>query len=158
MTEWKPGDPPRRVDPPSRGCTDCITGYSVALTGASWQTVKAMIHGDVQDATGTDLNVMVTVTPAHQLAWPDRQTWAWRYDHESIIADEDRRQFNRRSARISADHPMPDGAPVAECDYCTTRITLVAGSWLADDGSIACHASPGTSAAYASRKPKEAGQ
>jgi hypothetical protein len=73
-------DDPKRVDPPSCGCTDCLTGYSVPLNLATWQTVKAMIHGDVQDATGTKLDVMVVVTPAAERDWEDGQVWKWKYD------------------------------------------------------------------------------
>ena len=69
----------QRVDPPTCGCTDCLTGYSVPLNLATWQTIRAMIHGDVQDATSTDLDVMVVVTPARERGWPDRQAWKWKY-------------------------------------------------------------------------------
>lgn len=46
----------------------------------------------------------------------------------------------------------------SECSYCTTRITLLGGSWTADDGTIACLDNPDTSAAYAPHKSKEAGR
>lgn len=42
---------------------------------------------------------------------------------------------------------------VAECGYCTTRITLLNGRWTADDGTTAC---TDTSAPYVPHKPKEA--
>jgi len=143
---------PKRVDPPSCGCTDCLTGYSVPLNLATWQTVKAMIHGDVQDATGTELDVMVVVSPTAERGQDDKQAWAWKYDLASIVANADRRRFLRKVARISADHPMPAGAPVAECGHCGTRITLVAGDWIADDGTVAC---TDTAAPFVPHNPKE---
>jgi hypothetical protein len=74
---------PQRVDPPGCGCTDCLTGYSVPLNLATWQTVKAMVGGDVQDATSTELDVMVVVTPANERGWKDGQVWKWKApDHK----------------------------------------------------------------------------
>jgi hypothetical protein len=46
-------------------------------------------------------------------------------------------------------------AEVAECGYCTTRITLLGGHWTAGDGTAAC---TDTSAPYVPHKPREAGQ
>lgn len=40
--------------------------------------------------------------------------------------------------------------PVAECGYCTTRITLLGGQWTADDGGTAC---TDTSAPFVPHKP-----
>lgn len=100
---------PQRVDPPSCGCTDCITGYSVPLDLATWETVKALVHGDVQDATSTELDVMVVVTPADQRTWSDRQSWAWKYDAASIASDHDVQEFRKRTARISAAKYEPPG-------------------------------------------------
>ena len=81
-------DQPKRVDPPSCCCTDCITGYSVPLGQASWETVKAMMAGDLQDATGTELDVSILVSPAGQRSWPDRQTWLWKYERGAAIPPE----------------------------------------------------------------------
>jgi hypothetical protein len=92
---------PRRVDPPRCGCTDCITGYSIPLNLATWQVVKAMINGEIQDATSFEWDIRIVVTPEHQLAWPDRQTWAWKYDPAAIAADHDRQEFARRVERIT---------------------------------------------------------
>lgn len=40
----------------------------------------------------------------------------------------------------------------AECSHCTTRITLLGGSWTADDSTTAC---TDTSAPYVAHKPEE---
>lgn len=79
-----PDTQPERVDPPNCGCTDCLTGYSVPLNLATWQTIKAMINGDVQDATSTELEVTVVVTPARDWGTRAGLSWEWKYDPGAI--------------------------------------------------------------------------
>jgi hypothetical protein len=177
-------DHPKRVDPPSCGCTDCLTGYSVPLNLATWQTVKAMIHGDVQDATGTKLDVTVVVVPAEAVAAGVTQTWAWKYDRDAMPGRRGEPEPCMRiggclaetGARCEAENgPQDPGlwhcscgrtpadiikagtfeeaeGTVAECGYCTARITLLGGSWTAGDGTTAC-TDPG--APYVPHRPKE---
>jgi hypothetical protein len=79
--------PPLRVDPPFCDCGDCFAGRSVPLSGADWQTVRALFDGTVENASGTELITIiederpepwVVVCQADQETWPDQQTWAWK--------------------------------------------------------------------------------
>lgn len=67
-----------RVDPLWCACDDCLDGRSVPLDQADWQTVKRMLAGDIEDATGTELDVRTTVTIAAQRGWDDGQRWEWK--------------------------------------------------------------------------------
>lgn len=70
----------------------------------------------------------------------------------------DYRRDGGRKVRITLE-VLPDEAiadpvaTVAECGYCTTRITLLGGDWLADDGGTTC---TDASAPYVPHKPKAA--
>lgn len=50
---------PLRVDPPFCDCGDCFAGGSVPLSGADWQTVRALFDGTVENASGTELITIV---------------------------------------------------------------------------------------------------
>lgn len=43
---------PWAIDPPDCGCTDCLIGESVPLSGASDELIRRMIRGEVTDRTG----------------------------------------------------------------------------------------------------------
>jgi hypothetical protein len=47
---------PRRIDPPTCGCTDCITGYSKPMDEATDQELWQMMIGLKQNATGFDVH------------------------------------------------------------------------------------------------------
>jgi hypothetical protein len=79
------GIKPRRVDPTRCGCNDCLTDYSVPVDRANWQTIKAMLDGQIENATGTEMDVhedrnRVVVTLADERGWDDGQRWEWNRD------------------------------------------------------------------------------
>jgi hypothetical protein len=71
---------PRRIDPERCGCDECWNDVSVPLDRATWQQVKAMLAGQIEDATGTELVAEVRVWPKVQAAWSDGHQWVWKYD------------------------------------------------------------------------------
>lgn len=47
---------PKRIDPPTCGCTDCITGYSRPLNKCGDdEQFAALLHGEVENATSVEL-------------------------------------------------------------------------------------------------------
>lgn len=84
----RPNHTIQRLDPPTCGCTDCLTGYSRPLDQASAVLIRRMIKGRVQDATGLTFTVTterafgngvlsdVSVTRVQETT-PAGRTWQW---------------------------------------------------------------------------------
>jgi hypothetical protein len=110
---------PRRVDPPRCGCNDCVTGGTVPLDQADWQTVKAMLAGEIQDATGTELHAHVVVTLLAERDWNDGQRWKWEYDRRAPAALAELRELGAWLAASAYDSCNPGqcacggGMPIA---------------------------------------------
>jgi hypothetical protein len=62
------------IDPDTCGCTDCITGRTVPLSRATFQQVRDMLDGKLQNRTSIP-NGDFTVVTIIQHPWTD-QSWA----------------------------------------------------------------------------------